>query len=110
MSVNGDMSSDDVEIVRYEWTIVTGDDGASLTDVDSAIATAVGLAVGQYTLKLTVYDSLGQMDEDEVNINVKGHYSCDLARCIVFMNSLDTLLCRRSMFCVLLNILSTYSS
>lgn len=99
------MSSDDVAIIRYEWTIVTGDDEVSLNDAGSAITTVDQLAVGQYTLKLTVYDRLGQMDEDEVNINVTGHYSCDLPKCRVFVSSLDTRLCRSSMFCVLCNLI-----
>lgn len=73
--LNANLSSDDEAIVRYEWEIVKGDsDNVTLEGADSAIVTAYGLEEGLYTLKLTVYDRLGQTDEDKVNINVRGHY------------------------------------
>lgn len=73
------MSSDDEAVVVYEWVIVTGDvDGVTLDGADKAVATAYGLKAGQYTLKLTVFDRLGQMDEDDVTINVEGHYFTEL--------------------------------
>lgn len=73
--LNANLSSDDEAVVRYEWVIITGvGDAVVLEGADSASVTASGLQEGQYTLKLTVYDRLGQMDEDKVNINVRGHY------------------------------------
>jgi hypothetical protein len=73
--LNGDDSTDDIRIVRYSWEFVSGDDSSVTAEgMDSSSPTLSGLSEGVYNLKLTVYDELGQMDEDTVTINVKGHY------------------------------------
>lgn len=75
VTLDGGMSSDDKAVVSYSWVLVSGDqDAFDLDGGDMAEATASGLAAGNYTLRLTVSDELGQTDEDEVVIYVKGHY------------------------------------
>ena len=69
-SFSGSKSTDDVGIVRYEWSI--DDDSVKLIDADSMDASVTGLAAGQYTLTLTVYDEKDQSDTDDMVINVAG--------------------------------------
>ncbi|XP_060566778.1 uncharacterized protein LOC132725621 isoform X26 [Ruditapes philippinarum] len=72
VTLNGDGSSDDIRIVRYSWEFASGDDSSVTAEgMDSSSPTLSGLSEGVYNLKLTVYDELGQMDEDTVTINVK---------------------------------------
>jgi hypothetical protein len=75
VNLNGAGSSDDIEVVRYQWEFVSGDSrSVNARGLDTARPTLSGLMEGDYTLKLTVYDGLGQMDDDTVSINVKGYY------------------------------------
>lgn len=75
VTLNGDTSTDDIEVVRYEWEFVSGDySSVKSKGMDTAYPKLSGLTEGAYTLKLTVYDALGQMDEDTVTVNVKGYY------------------------------------
>ena len=73
VALSGEKSTDDRAIVAYQWEVISGDP-IDLVDDDTATPTATGLAAGSYSLRLTVFDELGQFDDDEVNINVKGHY------------------------------------
>ena len=73
VTLSGDGSSDDIEVVRYQWELLSGDaQTLEIEGEDTANPTVSGLREGPYTFKLTVYDQLGQLDIDEVDITVLG--------------------------------------
>lgn len=75
VTLNGKQSSDDVAIVKYQWELLSGDKNSfTIADDDKADPTVSGLKGGNYTLKLTVFDTEGQSDDDTVDINVTGQY------------------------------------
>lgn len=71
VTLDGGGSTDDVEVVRYQWEQTRGND-ANMLGKDNAILNLYGLDVGQYTFTLTVFDADGQSDQDDVIVEVKG--------------------------------------
>jgi hypothetical protein len=57
-------------IVSYSWTQVSGPSAATLTNFNSAIATAADLQEGQYVFQLTVADNNNSIGQAQVNIVV----------------------------------------
>ncbi|MDA3823696.1 MAG: hypothetical protein PF450_13945, partial [Bacteroidales bacterium] len=60
---------DDVEIITYKWTQVTGPE-CTLINTDSSTLTIKDIQEGDYTFKLTVIDDLGNNDADDVDLIV----------------------------------------
>ncbi|XP_052813421.1 uncharacterized protein LOC128240703 isoform X11 [Mya arenaria] len=71
VTLDGSRSSDDIRIVQYLWTLVSGAPGVQTTGDTSSKLLVEGLAEGDYTFALSVFDALGQADEDEVTISVR---------------------------------------
>ena len=75
VTLNGNKSYDDHNIVSWEWTKVKGDDGldlpADIAGARSPFLTVSNLLQGQYTFLLKVTDEVGQSDEDKVVVYVK---------------------------------------
>lgn len=73
VTLDGSRSSDDVGVVSYSWTVLDGDaDGLGFEGEFSERMTVTNLRPGNYTFSLSVYDKLGQVDDDTVVVNVKG--------------------------------------
>eukprot|EP00090_Calanus_glacialis_P008081 TRINITY_DN16425_c0_g1_i1.p1 TRINITY_DN16425_c0_g1~~TRINITY_DN16425_c0_g1_i1.p1 ORF type:complete len:942 (-),score=151.95 TRINITY_DN16425_c0_g1_i1:315-3140(-) len=75
VTINGNKSYDDHEIVTWEWTKEKGEDGTELSaDISGArtpYITASNLDQGIYNFLLKVTDVAGQTDEDKVAVYVK---------------------------------------
>ena len=74
-TLNGNQSTDDHEIVTWEWTKVKAEGEADLpADISGArsqFLTVSNLVQGQYSFVLKVTDEAGQSDEDDVKVYVK---------------------------------------
>jgi len=75
VTLNGNKSYDDHEIVTWEWTKEKGEDGTELpADISGArtpYITVSNLDQGIYNFLLKVTDKAGQTDEDKVAVYVK---------------------------------------
>lgn len=76
VTLNGNKSHDDHEIVAWEWTRKSSQPGqveapADTNNMRTPYPTISNLEEGTYTFVLKVKDSKGQTAEDEVNIYVK---------------------------------------
>ncbi|XP_044064473.1 dyslexia-associated protein KIAA0319 isoform X3 [Siniperca chuatsi] len=71
LSLDGSGSTDDRGIVSYHWDAVSGPPGLKLEGVDQAVATATGLRVGRYTLRLTVSDQEGATGSASLTVRVQ---------------------------------------
>ncbi|XP_052234869.1 uncharacterized protein LOC127847186 [Dreissena polymorpha] len=72
VTLDGSRSSDDVAIVNYSWTLLDGEaDGLGFEGEFTERLTVKNLRPGNYTFSLSVYDELGQVDDDTVVVNVK---------------------------------------
>ncbi|XP_070768540.1 dyslexia-associated protein KIAA0319 [Enoplosus armatus] len=69
--LDGSGSTDDRGIVRYHWDAVSGPPGLKLEGADQAVATATGLRVGRYTLRLTVSDQEGATGSASLTVRVQ---------------------------------------
>lgn len=77
MVLDGSKSSDDIRILDYVWTVASGDRaGLQLEGEFSPRLTVRNLKEGIYTFNLTVFDGIGQADDDSVTIQVKGFSNC----------------------------------
>ena len=74
-TLNGNQSTDDHEIVTWEWTKVKAegesDLPADISGARSQFLTVSNLVQGQYSFVLKVTDEAGQSDEDDVKVYVK---------------------------------------
>jgi hypothetical protein len=66
----GTGSTDDVGIVSYSWSRISGPNTPTLTNATSATATLTGLIAGVYIYRLTVTDGGGLTNSDDVQITV----------------------------------------
>ena len=72
VTIDGTRSTDDQGIVAYQWMQTYGDDGARLVE-DASAKSRVGIRkAGEYVYRLTVFDKLGQSDDDDVRVTVLG--------------------------------------
>lgn len=72
VTLDGSLSTDDKGIVAYQWVQLPGDNRVRLgKDTESKLELR-GLTAGNYYFSLTVYDELGQYDEDSVFVRVLG--------------------------------------
>lgn len=69
-SVSGSASSDDVAIVTYAWSKLSGPTGGFITSPSSVTTNITGLTAGTYTYRLRVVDGAGLADDDDVQIIV----------------------------------------
>ncbi|XP_064651810.1 dyslexia-associated protein KIAA0319-like protein isoform X2 [Lineus longissimus] len=69
--LDGSKSTDDQQIVRYQWTQISGPGGLAIQDADKAVATVTNLKLGDYQFRLTVFDVEKVQAEDSVKIHVK---------------------------------------
>ena len=77
VKLDGRGSTDDVRIVSYVWTLLSGDGSTIKIDNTGVAETKVReMKAGTYTFQLLVADELGQTDVDIVTITVTGfgHY------------------------------------
>ncbi|XP_038566272.1 dyslexia-associated protein KIAA0319 isoform X1 [Micropterus salmoides] len=70
LSLDGSDSTGDRGIVSYHWDAVSGPPGLKLEGADQAVATASGLRVGRYTLRLTVSDQEGATGSASLTVRV----------------------------------------
>lgn len=71
MTLDGTKSSDDVEVVQYQWIKKTGG-RVTMNGEESAILNLNNLEAGEYIFTLTVFDVDGQSDDDDVRVTVEG--------------------------------------
>ena len=74
VTLSGVRSRDDVAVVSYSWTLLSGDSRglrlqALSRDEDILVS---GLREGTYVFRLEVADEKGQTDTDTVEVNVRG--------------------------------------
>ncbi|KAH3749755.1 hypothetical protein DPMN_184266, partial [Dreissena polymorpha] len=80
VTLDGSRSSDDVAIVNYSWTLLDGEaDGLGFEGEFTERLTVKNLRPGNYTFSLSVYDELGQVDDDTVVVNVKARDNLPVA-------------------------------
>jgi lysophospholipase L1-like esterase len=70
--LNGSFSTDpDGSITAYNWMKISGSpNGGTLTNANSALATASSFSVGVYKYQLTVTDNIGISSKDTMIVNV----------------------------------------
>ena len=71
ITLDGSASTDDMGIVTYAWSQVSGANTAGFDDVSLVTPTISGLIVGNYVFRLTVTDGSGASDTDDVTITVQ---------------------------------------
>jgi lysophospholipase L1-like esterase len=71
-TLNGSGNDPDGNIASYTWVKIEGPAAGTLTNANSAQATASGLAAGMYKYELTVTDNAGATAKDTVVVNVLG--------------------------------------
>lgn len=70
VTLNGSASKGAHPIVSYQWTVLSGPVGGTLTTPDSVITTFTGLTTGTYAVGLQVTDDSSQVGLDTVKITV----------------------------------------
>ncbi len=70
VTLEGDLSTDDVGIASYQWSKVGGPTSYTITDPTSDSTTVTGLVAGIYIFRLTVFDGAGLSHSDDVQITV----------------------------------------
>ncbi|XP_039977824.1 dyslexia-associated protein KIAA0319-like protein [Xiphias gladius] len=70
-TLDGSKSSDDQKIATYHWKQTSGPGDVKIENVDSAVATVTGLAVGRYEFTLTVTDERKLQSTDTVTVIVR---------------------------------------
>ncbi len=76
VTLNGEATDLDGDIVAYQWTQVQGPSQASLSGQNSANLTASNLVIGSYTFRLTSTDNDGLTGNDEAIVHVMGGGNC----------------------------------
>jgi hypothetical protein len=72
VTLNGSASTGIYPIVNYQWTVLSGPSGDSLTAPDSVITSLTGLTAGTYQVQLQVTDDSNRVGMDTVSITVNG--------------------------------------
>jgi hypothetical protein len=70
VTLNGSASTSKDSIVSYQWTVLSGPAGDTLTSPDSVITNLTSLVAGTYTVQLQVTDDSSQTGKDTVVITV----------------------------------------
>ena len=76
ITLYGEATDLDGDIVAYQWTQVQGPSQASLIGQSSATLTASNLVIGSYTFRLTATDDDGLTGYDEAFVHVMGDGDC----------------------------------
>ncbi|XP_075127010.1 dyslexia-associated protein KIAA0319 homolog isoform X2 [Leptodactylus fuscus] len=73
ISLNGNLSSDDHQIIGYEWSLSPSSTGKlmAMKDVRSPYLQATAMEAGEYTFQLTVTDSSNQQSTAQVTVTVR---------------------------------------
>lgn len=69
-SLDGSNSSDDNDIVSYQWRQISGPTTATIESPTTAISDVNGFQAGEYAFELTVTDAEGLVSKDTVKISV----------------------------------------
>ncbi len=69
-TLNGSGTDPDGTITAYAWAKIAGPAAGTLTNANTATATASGLVAGVYSYQLTVTDNLGATGKDTMNVTV----------------------------------------
>jgi len=69
-TLNGSGTDPDGTIAAYAWVKISGPAAGTLTNANTANATAAGLVQGVYSYQLTVTDNAGSTGRDTVNVTV----------------------------------------
>jgi hypothetical protein len=73
VTLNGSASIDlDGKIEKYNWTRVAGPGALTITNGNTAYASFIAPAIGEYTIELTVTDNSGASSKDQVKVIVSG--------------------------------------
>ncbi|KAM7136924.1 low-density lipoprotein receptor-related protein 11 isoform 1-T1 [Molossus nigricans] len=95
--LDGRQSTDDHAIIHYEWTLLQGDPSVDMKVPQSGTLKLSHLQEGRYTFQLTVTDTAGQRNSDNVSVTVlpsafstggclkvcsRYHFFCDNGCCI----------------------------
>jgi len=70
VQLNASASDIDGTIVSYAWEVISGPGGSSFSAATSAVTNFSNLAVGTYSIKITVTDNYGATDIDTVGVSV----------------------------------------
>ncbi|XP_043074857.1 low-density lipoprotein receptor-related protein 11 [Puntigrus tetrazona] len=68
--LDGRDSTDDQDIIRYEWALVKGDPSVKMKTTHPGLLKLSGLREGVYSFELTVTDAAGQKRSDNVSVSV----------------------------------------
>ncbi|KTG02715.1 hypothetical protein cypCar_00042655 [Cyprinus carpio] len=68
--LDGRDSTDDHDIIHYEWALVKGDPSVKMKVTHPGLLKLSGLREGIYTFELTVTDMAGQKSSDNVSVSV----------------------------------------
>uniref|UniRef100_A0A671SXZ9 Low density lipoprotein receptor-related protein 11 n=1 Tax=Sinocyclocheilus anshuiensis TaxID=1608454 RepID=A0A671SXZ9_9TELE len=68
--LDGRDSTDDHDIIHYEWALVKGDPSVKMKVTHPGLLKLSGLREGIYTFELTVTDTSGQKSSDNVSVSV----------------------------------------
>ncbi|KAF4099129.1 low-density lipoprotein receptor-related protein 11 [Onychostoma macrolepis] len=68
--LDGRDSTDDHDIIHYEWALVKGDPSVKMKVTHPGLLKLSGLREGIYTFELTVTDTAGQKRSDNVSVSV----------------------------------------
>ncbi|XP_075682680.1 dyslexia-associated protein KIAA0319 homolog isoform X2 [Rhinoderma darwinii] len=73
ISLNGNLSSDDNQIIRYEWSLNPRSTGKlmAMKGINSPYLQATAIQAGEYTFQLTVTDSSNQQSTAHVTVIVQ---------------------------------------
>ncbi|XP_067857557.1 dyslexia-associated protein KIAA0319-like, partial [Heptranchias perlo] len=73
VTLNGNQSSDDYQIVNYEWSLSPNSEGkvVAMQGVRTRLLQLSAMQEGDYTFQLTVTDSAGQQSSTEVTVIVQ---------------------------------------
>ena len=70
--LSGAGSTDDKEVVIYSWMLTSGIPNFKMEGDNQRDLQLRDLKPGRYTFTLTVFDALGQSDDDTVQVIVEG--------------------------------------
>ncbi|OJJ19064.1 hypothetical protein BKI52_19795 [marine bacterium AO1-C] len=71
IALDGSASNDDIGIVAYAWSQVSGPNTASFDDASLVTPTVSGLVMGNYVFRLMVTDGSGASSTDDVTVTVQ---------------------------------------
>lgn len=72
VTLDGSRSTDDIGVVSYAWTMVSGDSRkVTMSGANSPMLRLDNLGEGDYVFRLVVSDKLRQTSSDEAKVSVK---------------------------------------